>query len=236
VDGSRPDPQFANVIAVVGDAAARMHLVSLNLNFIKLQWKQTFFALNYTWASSETNSTGPFSPPAAGDLTAEWGHTTPTHRLGGMFNIQPVRRVTVSVSIRAQSGTPYTITTGYDENLDGIFNDRPAGVARNSARTAVQWDLGLRLAYTLGFGQRGSAAGGPTVVMIGGAGGSMPGSVMGPNGSNARFRLEFYAAAQNVTNHPNYIGYSGVLTSPFFGQPTNVLNPRKIELGMRFGF
>ena len=43
-------------------------------------------------------------------------------------------------------------------------------------------------------------------------------------------------AAQNVTNRYNYIGYSGVITSQFFGKPTNVLNPRKIELGMRFGF
>jgi hypothetical protein len=48
--------------------------------------------------------------------------------------------------------------------------------------------------------------------------------------------VEFYASAQNVTNHDNYIGYSGVVTSPFFGQPTNVLNPRKIEIGARFGF
>jgi hypothetical protein len=39
-----------------------------------------------------------------------------------------------------------------------------------------------------------------------------------------------------VTNHGNYIGYSGVMTSPFFGRPTTVLNPRKLELGMRFGF
>jgi hypothetical protein len=51
-----------------------------------------------------------------------------------------------------------------------------------------------------------------------------------------RFRLEFYASAQNVTNRRNYTGYSGVMTSPFFGQPTTVLNPRKIELGLRFGF
>jgi hypothetical protein len=32
------------------------------------------------------------------------------------------------------------------------------------------------------------------------------------------------------------IGYSGVLLSPFYGRPTNVLNPRKIEIGARFGF
>jgi hypothetical protein len=63
----------------------------------------------------------------------------------------------------------------------------------------------------------------------------MPGG-MGSGPSNKRFRVDFYASAQNVTNHHNFVGYSGVITSPFFGQATNVINPRKIELGMRFGF
>jgi hypothetical protein len=73
------------------------------------------------------------------------------------------------------------------------------------------------------------------VVMIGGPGGGMPGA-MGGGATDRRFRLELYASAQNVTNHRNYIGYSGVISSPFYLQPTNVLNPRKIEIGMRFGF
>ena len=63
----------------------------------------------------------------------------------------------------------------------------------------------------------------------------MPGG--GPSGStDDRYQVEFYLSAQNVTDRRNYIGYSGVLTSPFFGQPTNVMNPRKVELGLRFGF
>ena len=53
---------------------------------------------------------------------------------------------------------------------------------------------------------------------------------------NARYQLNLYVAASNLTNHNNYVGYSGVITSPFFGQPTNVMNPRKVELGVRFGF
>ena len=52
------------------------------------------------------------------------------------------------------------------------------------------------------------------------------------NGSS----YSFYVQAQNLTNHNNYAGYSGVMTSPFFGQPTLVLNPRKVDLGMQFQF
>jgi hypothetical protein len=63
----------------------------------------------------------------------------------------------------------------------------------------------------------------------------MPGGA--PGGSREdRYQVEFYVSAQNVTDHRNYVGYSGVLASPFFGQPTNVMNPRKVELGVRFGF
>ena len=43
------------------------------------------------------------------------------------------------------SGQPLNVTTGRDDNGDTIFNDRPAGVGRNSERTAgfAQFDLGL---------------------------------------------------------------------------------------------
>jgi len=142
----------------------------------------------------------------------------------------------VSVNLRGQSGSPYTITVGRDANGDGVFNDRPAGVGRNTELTTGQLDLGLRLSYSIGFGRRAAPAGGPggTMIVVGGGGGMAGG--FGPRAADKRYQVQFYAAAQNVTNRANYIGYSGVLTSPFFGQPTNVLNPRKIELGVRFGF
>ncbi len=235
VSGTRMDPRFTNVIEVVEDASARSHALGMNASMVLLSWRNLFLHGNYTLTSSETNSTGPFSPPAGGDdLSLEWGQTAPRHRVGGMVSLAPVRNLTVSATGRGQSGAPYTITTGFDENGDGLFTDRPAGVGRNSARTAAQWDLGLRVSYAIGFGPpRGSSGGGQTVVMMGG-GGMQSGFAGGA--ADRRFRVEFYGSAQNLTNRRNYIGYSGVMTSRFFGQPTSVLNPRKIELGVRFGF
>jgi hypothetical protein len=49
-------------------------------------------------------------------------------------------------------------------------------------------------------------------------------------------RLELFASAENVTNHPNYAMVSGVMSSPFFGQPTAATRARTIEFGVRFGF
>jgi hypothetical protein len=41
---------------------------------------------------------------------------------------------------------------------------------------------------------------------------------------------------QNLTNHPNYVGFSGTLTSPFYGRATTVQGMRKIDVGMGFSF
>jgi hypothetical protein len=196
--------------------------------------------VNYSLASTETNATGAFSIPANGDnLSTEWGPVMPRHRFAVAFNSMPIRDLSVSVNARAQSGTPYTLTTGLDNNADGVFNDRPAGVGRNSLVTDGQWDIGLRVSYAIGFGQRPASAGGPMgqmVISVGGSGGGMPGAFGVGGADNKRYRIELYVSAQNVTNHPNYVGYSGVMTSPFFLQPTAVNNPRKVDILINFTF
>jgi carboxypeptidase family protein len=238
VNGVRPDPEFANVIDVVGDAAQRGSTIVVTGSFIKLDWHQTFLAGSYAFSTNETNTTGAFAPPATADrLDLEWGPIAPRHRAGGSINTSPIRNLSVNANVRAQSGTPYNITTGVDTNNDGMFTDRPVGVSRNSARTAMQWDLGLRVGYTIGFGPRPatSGGGGPQAIVINAGGGGMPGGFSG-GAADHRYRIELYASVQNVTNHNNYVGYSGTITSPFFAEPTNVLNPRKTELGLRFAF
>ena len=101
------------------------------------------------------------------------------------------------------------------------------------------WYMGMGVAYGFGFGGRraaGGPGGGGQTVFIGGGGGGMPGGGFGGGSADKRYRVEFYASGQNITNHNNYTGYSGVMTSEFFLLPTSVMNPRKIELGVRFGF
>jgi hypothetical protein len=41
---------------------------------------------------------------------------------------------------------------------------------------------------------------------------------------------------QNLTNRSNYGGYSGVMTSPFFGLATYAGSPRRIDVSVSFGF
>ena len=55
-------------------------------------------------------------------------------------------------------------------------------------------------------------------------------------GNNQRFTMEIFAQASNVLNHVTRTGYTGNLSSPFFGQPTSVGAPREVNVGLRFNF
>jgi hypothetical protein len=71
--------------------------------------------------------------------------------------------------------------------------------------------------------------------MGGGGGGGIATSFSG-GASDKRYRLEFYIAGQNLLNRTNYTGYSGVMTSPLFGDPIAAAQARRLQIGVRFGF
>ena len=105
------------------------------------------------------------------------------------------------------------------------------------------WDIAARVSYAFGFGERdavGPGGMGPTIVRMGPGGGSagdLLGGMMGGGGAeNKRIRIELFASAQNLFNDVALTGYSGVMTSPFFGQPTSAMPGRRLDIGMRVGF
>ena len=62
------------------------------------------------------------------------------------------------------------------------------------------------------------------------------GSMGSADGQSTRYAVELFAQAYNALNHVNALNYSGVLTSPFFGQPTSATAPRRLEIGTRLTF
>jgi hypothetical protein len=97
--------------------------------------------------------------------------------------------------------------------------------------------MAARLTYAFGFGQRPQAAGGQMmVVRMGGGAGDLLGGLPGGGAEDKRVRIEIFIAASNVFNNVNPMGYSGVMTSPFFGDATAAGPARKIDLGMKIGF
>ena len=244
-DGSRPNPLLGNVTEVESTAHARGDALNAGVN-VNIPNRRTVLFANYTWLHQRNDADGPFSLPADSyNLAGEWGPVAgvPHHVFSSMINTAFRRNFRIGFTAAARSGVPYNVTTGRDDNGDTVFNDRPAGVTRNSAWTKAMWDVGARASYAFGFGTRpaaGGSAGGPTVVIqrVGavGAATDMLNAMGGGGAEDKRLRFELFVSAQNLFNHVNPISYSGVMTSPFFGQPTAAMPARRIDLGMRIGF
>jgi hypothetical protein len=123
--------------------------------------------------------------------------------------LTPGKNFKIGVALVATSGRPYSLTTGRDDNNDGLGNDRPAGVGRNTLAGPSFFGLDLRLARDLFFDRKRKEEG--------------PALSLGVD-------------AFNVLNHVNDASYVGTLSSPFFGQAVSALPARKLQLSARFKF
>ncbi|GAC1654284.1 MAG: hypothetical protein NVS9B15_14930 [Acidobacteriaceae bacterium] len=105
------------------------------------------------------------------------------------------------------SGNPYNETTGMDNNLDGIFNDRPAGVARNSLHGPGLVNLDVKFGREFRLQKK------------------KEGAILSANISSF-----------NVLNHTNYTNYVGVITSPYFLHATSANAPRRMQANLSLRF
>jgi hypothetical protein len=55
-------------------------------------------------------------------------------------------------------------------------------------------------------------------------------------GAQPRYRMTLFVNVNNLTNHQNLIGHSGVQTSIFFQQPRLTANPRTVNIGTTVSF
>ncbi len=244
LNGIRPDAAVGNVTEVESTARVRGTQMHTGLN-INVPGRRIMIFANYSFVDQKNDADGAFSLPADSyQLAADWGPAAgiPRHTASAVVNLPLPYRFRLGLTSSARSGTRYNLTTGRDDNGDTVFNDRPAGVGRNSAVGKGSWDLAARLSYTFGFGDRSAAGPGGAGPMIiqrvggGGSAGDLLGGLMGGGAENKRIRIELFASAQNLLNSVTPIGYSGVMTSPFFLQPTAAMPGRRIDLGMRVGF
>ena len=87
---------------------------------------------NYSLGWIKSNGEG--TPANNYDLTSEWGRSNADARhsffTGGFITLP--KQFRLNLDIMARSGSPFNITTGIDDNVDGLFTDRPAGISRNA--------------------------------------------------------------------------------------------------------
>jgi hypothetical protein len=207
-----------------------------------------FGNVRYQLGSIRNHADSPLALPAdSHNPDADWGPAARDirHRVFLMLNTPVGFGVRAGLNVQGSSAPPYTITTGLDDNGDTVFNDRPAGVGRNSARGASQWNVTLRLTRSFALGDiAGEVGGAPPPPPAGGAQRG-PGGGAGEGGgpqmvvmqaSNARYRLDLYVQAFNLLNYTNLNAFVGNQLSPAFGRATSAASARRIELGASLSF
>jgi hypothetical protein len=245
--GIRPDATIGNITEFESTGRSTSDRVTFNASY-RIPSKQIFLQGNYTLGSVKNDTDSATALPADSlNPDAEWGPSRQDvrHRVQAMVNVPTVYGIRTTVNLNAQSGTPYTITTGHDDNHDGVINDRPLGYGRNTARGDAMWTMNLRLSKTIGIGATsGGATGGGSAPRGGGrpgvseqrGAGGFGGGNNGGGALGSRYSLELFLSADNVFNTVNYAAYSGNMLSKFFLQPTAAQAARRVQIGMGFRF
>ena len=189
----------------------------------------------YNFGRQYDNTDGPFAVPATLNPYYEWGPSAfdRTHNANFSITSGALRNFSARFFIGGSSAPPLTIRTGFDDNGDLIFNDRPDGIGRNSARTTGQWNSNTNFSYAFTLGNKQVTSGGG--VQISGGPGGLTAIPTGMQ-TQPRYRLNLSVDIQNLFNHAVYSGYSGAMNSQFFLQPTRADGVRRIRFNANVSF
>jgi hypothetical protein len=207
----RPDPNFLLVRQIESTASLRSN--ALLATFQGRLARAVKIKAQYTFSHTSDDTDGPLALPASSfDLRSEWGRSSFDRRhrfvLAGTFDLPWNLRLGEMFTVT--SGAPFNITTGLDNNGDGIANDRPARITRNTGDGPGFAQLDLRLTKVLRFV---------------------------PIAKEGDYRnLELSVDVFNVFNHPNFTNVIGDISSSRFGIAHTALAARTIQLSVKFNF
>ena len=160
--GVRPDPSSGTITQIESTGRLASDRLTLNANY-RIPARNMFFNVGYTLSNVKNHANNATALPANSyDPDAEWGPSSQDirHRIFSMVNYTFPFGIRANLSNSFSSAAPYTITTGRDDNRDGVSNDRPAGVGRNTERSNSRFDTNLRLSRAVGFGGARNVPGG----------------------------------------------------------------------------
>jgi len=112
---------------------------------LRYEWARQSVVGHYEWVRAWDNSDGPFSyPERTGQYALEWAPSASfaPHNVtvAGTFSLPA--GVSLMLTDTWQSAVPYNITTGTDDDRNGLWTER-GGLARNSGRAPEQHLMSL---------------------------------------------------------------------------------------------
>jgi len=207
---ARPDPNFTVVRQIESTGRLTSHSLEVGL---RGQISPYFNGMIQYVLGRAWNDTGGIAvfPANSYDLAGEWGRADfdVRHRFNLLGTIKAGKYFNLGTALTLNTGAPYTLTTGRDDNKDSQALDRPAGVGRNTLEGPGFAQLDLRWSRDFYF-VKAKKDKGPTVTVA--------------------------ADAFNVFNRVNYAGFVGNLSSPYFGQAVAARPARRAQISLRFTF
>ncbi len=205
---ARPNANFGQIREIQSEGYQKSN--SLDLTFRERPTK--FFSGQARYSLGKTyNNTGGigYFPASSYAPQNDWGRSNNDrrHKLDLLGTFEAENLFTFGVALAAYSGTPVNVTTGNDDNHDGLVIDRPAGTPRNTFHGPGYLNLDLNLGHSFKLHPREKESSAFTASLN----------------------------AFNVFNFKNYSSYSGVLGSGF-GQAHQAQPPRRMQLNVAFTF
>jgi len=228
------DPNVGSIAAIVTEG--RSWYTGLDLGW-KWSGARTWYSATYTFSKAIDLGPDPLKggislPPNSNDIPGERGRSDSDRRhrfvLFGAAGL-PWLGLRVSGSVSLSSGAPFDVTTGKDDNLDGITSDRPKGIGRNTGAgtnlgpvNALRRANGLAPIRTLNeptFAQVDLKLARPFLFRTGKGSGEM------------------YVQIYNLLDRFNGGPVEGAVLSDNFGKPVGLAGPpRTVEVGLRLGY
>ena len=164
----------------------------------------------YTLGKTYNNTSGiTYFPASSYAPGADWGRSDNDRRnkFDLLGTLSAGKWFDFGTALSLYAGKPVNVTTGSDENRDGLPLDRPIGVPRNSFHGPGYISLDLNLSHTVMLRRR-------------------------KDGPTATLAINSF----NVLNHENDITYVGVISSPFFDHSVSAQPGRRMQLDLQFKF
>jgi hypothetical protein len=235
-NGPRPGAPNTNLLQVQNSGQGSINAVFAAVEQHTLKRVQFFFGGVRVEIVDDTDDNTFFTPQSSTTDAGEFAHRTGqnTWNIFGNGTFTLPRKIQLSADFNAGGDQHYNITTGFDNNGDGDFNDRPQ-YATTGTPGAIATPYGL-------------------LVATGGTGvfprnkGVLPWKIYLDMNLQRAFKLTRNAKAEhpqtltlnlrssNVLNHLNVTQVGGVLGSPLFGVPYAADNGRRVEAGLRYSF
>jgi hypothetical protein len=234
--GPRPGAPNLNILQMQNSGQGRANALFAGIEQHTLKHVQLFFGGVRVNLIDDTDDNDFFTPQSSTSNVGEFAFRTGQNvwNLFGNATFTLPEKIQLSANFNGGGDSHYNITTGFDNNGDGDFNDRPQYAAPGTpGAVATPWGL---------------------LVASGGAGvfprnkGVMPWTYYLDTNLQRAFTLTHNPKAEhqqtltlnlrssNVLNHLNVTSVGGVLGSPLFGVPYAADNGRRIEAGLRYSF